>query len=1297
MIGRVYTLMGPLLGFTIMTAAEFTTQENFSNTARCGKHHHWVGGGVAPPVRRSEHFLNKAAAMHRLKALAKSVTVPTPTTSSDSFAAALRERSPTQAEAAAKKNAVDDVDDVIVIDAGVSQWRCGSAFDCNGVGLVLPGVPIDAEAYKAQMLLVLEKLELQPPHDRVALIMSEPPGTTNDTRDSIATMLFSLGVARLHIAAAPLLSIFSRSFVTGILLDVGERNTHVYAVYDGHCALPVNAAAVIPFAGGDLGWQSGPPPCDRLFERQADKRTKLAELVTIKVKQLKEKIATLEAEGNTSRAEQLRDMLVELEMRNAAAAQDAAKDAATSDVGGVHEAILQVVSLADVSLRRALLAHIVCVGGGSLAIDMPERLERELRSMPELSPCMPQVFANSDRRFACWMGGSMLAGLSSGRLQFVSHDEYRYFPELLHRRCAPLACYPLTDLRSKCTALARDEAIAEASQREHAAREAEITMEDARSWWMAQAPEGSRIELLRQRSLQQRVVRSLRECACRQAGVASGRHSHSQRPPPLSAEAALALAGRTLQILGSSLSLSSRLSSNSPRGISSRHAKLSDIVATKVKKLEEKIVALEAHGDTSRAEQLRGMLVELQRRSVAVALDNRLRDDAADEALWRRLSHLQVAEWASSAMCHRPESHSLVHVNRTKRRAIRRGWRWWKWVAVLSAKNEAATEIEAVAILNALRSRQVLARWWVAVMSPRNEAAAVMEVVAILNALRARQVLARWFENVRAHQLAERSLCRFDTYVQHWRGFRALLSFGLHQRRQQLVVVTLSKMARFAHHWRGFARWMRHWRDQRRRHLTAARACRLSFENSFESWVHSAAARTALELSKTKVRYHLQTIARHQIFMAWRTWSQYARAALHEATLARRRLTPFLESLAIRTARNCLIFSIGRWIEYLAWLDQAPTLQVFWRARWILARRRNLVYIRRWRRERRIDVQLKMGRREILRAFLGRWIAAAWDLRLSTLVKASATAILCHQASLRRPRTSRRALRAKTLAHGMASFKVGVVYMASRAYAHAQSLALRRRFLVRWKGQVKEELFGRWEAEARYRCRLGKKVQSVVQLIKDMRRARVNAEGRSSLLHWQKQARSMIENQECLRCQLWYLEELRRSVLNFQNRLLLGGQMSSWGERLSLSFTHLLSVGVEAALLSKSELRADKGGLSSLCMMASRAERQCHLAAVKLECICPPKQRGAYRHDEREALSGTEIMRRIQVASAAWGTANNTIDTEVKRRLQVQAGTRAIPPRTAWGAPDNEIVVGARSPSRQLELQAGLAIEWKPF
>ena len=56
MIGRVYTLMGPLLGFTIMTAAEFTTQENFSNTARCGKHHHWVGVASRPPSDGASTF-----------------------------------------------------------------------------------------------------------------------------------------------------------------------------------------------------------------------------------------------------------------------------------------------------------------------------------------------------------------------------------------------------------------------------------------------------------------------------------------------------------------------------------------------------------------------------------------------------------------------------------------------------------------------------------------------------------------------------------------------------------------------------------------------------------------------------------------------------------------------------------------------------------------------------------------------------------------------------------------------------------------------------------------------------------------------------------------------------------------------------------------------------------------------------------------------------------------------------------------------------------------------------------------
>ena len=45
---------------------------------------------------------------------------------------------------------------------------------------------------------------------------------------------------------------------------------------------------------------------------------------------------------------------------------------------GVHEAAMKTVSLCDASLRGALYANVVLVGGGTRLKGFPERFEREL-------------------------------------------------------------------------------------------------------------------------------------------------------------------------------------------------------------------------------------------------------------------------------------------------------------------------------------------------------------------------------------------------------------------------------------------------------------------------------------------------------------------------------------------------------------------------------------------------------------------------------------------------------------------------------------------------------------------------------------------------------------------------------------------------------------------------------------------------------------------------------------------------------------------------------------------------------
>ena len=137
--------------------------------------------------------------------------------------------------------------------------------------------------------------------------------------------------------------------------DGGSVPPRAYAegvIWASEARLRASAAAKGVEAKG-VEAKGGPPPCDRLFERRADHRTELAAIVATKVKQLQEKIAALEAKGNTSRAEQLRSMLVELQMRHAAAATDAAEDTATVEAKGVETNGVEVTSIPATSIPAA--------------------------------------------------------------------------------------------------------------------------------------------------------------------------------------------------------------------------------------------------------------------------------------------------------------------------------------------------------------------------------------------------------------------------------------------------------------------------------------------------------------------------------------------------------------------------------------------------------------------------------------------------------------------------------------------------------------------------------------------------------------------------------------------------------------------------------------------------------------------------------------------------------------------------------------------------------------------------------
>ena len=375
----------------------------------------------------------------------------------------------------------------LLIDAGTREWRCGFS-DEDGPGIILPVPPGGGfELWKQQLAKAFEALEATPSEH--AVVLSERPGTSAAAREAMAGAIFGdHGAAALWLCASPLFSIFNASRDTGVVVDVGERATYIVMYYEGHPVL--DEAAVHSLAGGHLPEGGADASCDGLFEPS---------------------LLSSSAPEAVGRA-----------------------PIATGAAFGVHEAITRTVALADVSLRSDLYANIVLVGGGSRLPDMPDRLTRELNStlLAQGTNHSVRVVANPARGLAVWMGAAAASEIPSAREQFVMRSQYEAEgAAAVHSHAAalrskgtlsgPLSCRLITELETHVATSATAAAQAQAQVASATRQRVRALADEAREWWVSEAPIGSATERVRQRTTQS-IVRAIFENAFRQQLMGTG-------------------------------------------------------------------------------------------------------------------------------------------------------------------------------------------------------------------------------------------------------------------------------------------------------------------------------------------------------------------------------------------------------------------------------------------------------------------------------------------------------------------------------------------------------------------------------------------------------------------------------------------------------------------------------------------------------------------------------------------------------------------------------------------------------
>merc|ERR1712018_1104519 len=102
---------------------------------------------------------------------------------------------------------------------------------------------------------------------------------------------------------------------------------------------------------------------------------------------------------------------------------------------GVHETTYNSIMKFDVDIRKDLYANTVMSGGTTMYPGIADRMQKEITALAP-STIKIKIIAPPERKYSVWIGGSILASLSTFQQMWISKQEYdESGPSIVHRKC----------------------------------------------------------------------------------------------------------------------------------------------------------------------------------------------------------------------------------------------------------------------------------------------------------------------------------------------------------------------------------------------------------------------------------------------------------------------------------------------------------------------------------------------------------------------------------------------------------------------------------------------------------------------------------------------------------------------------------------------------------------------------------------------------------------------------------------------------------------------------------------------
>ena len=272
------------------------------------------------------------------------------------------------------------------------------------------------------------------------VLLTEAPMNPKANREKMIQLMFeTFNVPSFYVGIQAVLSLYSSGRTTGIVFDAGDGVSHTVPIYEGY-SLP-HAIKRLNLAGRDLtAWMM------KLLQTAGYTFTTTAEKEIVRDIKEKKAYVALDYEAELQKAETSEEIKVNYELPDGQVITFGKERFQCPELlfkpsmngieaDGIDKTTYDSIMNCDIDVRKDLYANIVLSGGTTMFEGIAERMEKEITALAP-STMKVKVIAPPERKYAVWIGGSILASLATFPQMVITHEEYNEAgPSIVHRKC----------------------------------------------------------------------------------------------------------------------------------------------------------------------------------------------------------------------------------------------------------------------------------------------------------------------------------------------------------------------------------------------------------------------------------------------------------------------------------------------------------------------------------------------------------------------------------------------------------------------------------------------------------------------------------------------------------------------------------------------------------------------------------------------------------------------------------------------------------------------------------------------